>query len=698
MIVEGNPGRRLAPAAPVPPPAPPGTAGAAGVVDTSQSPHASVRSVSLGAARWTDGFWADRFRLCGSATVPAVYQALLDPANSEHLANFRIAAGLEPGSYRSTDWSDGDCYKWIEAAALVYEANRDPALGTVMDEWIAVIAKAQRPDGFISTNALLRPDRQPLDVPYTHQLYNMGHLLTAACVHYRATGKDDFLRVAVRTADFLDHAFRDCPSRLVHFPWNPSAYMGLVELYRTTRDRRYLALAETLIANRGSSPGGGDHRNGGTDQTQDRVPLRQEDHAVGHAVCAMYLYAGAADVYLETGETALLQALERIWQNVTNRQMYITGAVGAGSGCSLRGDTVHEAFLGDDCLPERAYAETCANLGNALWNYRLLQATGETRFADVVERVLYNSLLSAVGLEGKTFFYCNPLAWDGTLGQGHHTGRRWTTESKCYCCPPSVARTVAQLHNWAYGVSEDAVWINLYGGSTLSTAFPDGGVIRLAQQTDYPWSGGIRIAVTQAPDRPVSIRLRIPGWAEGATLKVDGRPVEPPPAAGSYTAVRRQWAAGSIIELELPMPVRLIEARPSVKGLENKVAVMRGPLVYCLEWPVEDSDLQAWVDGICLPETARFTSRRDPRLLGGITVLDGVARASAGRACAVAPAGSLAQSSVETAADGGPLYRAFRPRGVQYSGSGTVPVTLIPYYAWANRGLSYMKVWIPLAR
>ena len=261
-----------------------------------------------------------------------------------------------------------------------------------------------------------------------------------------------------------------------------------------------------------------------------------------------------------------------------------------------------------------------------------------------------------------------------------------------------MARTVAQLHNWAYGVSEDAVWINLYGGSTLSTAFPDGGVIRLAQQTDYPWSGGIRIAVTQAPDRPVSIRLRIPGWAEGATLKVDGRPVEPPPAAGSYTAVRRQWAAGSIIELELPMPVRLIEARPSVKGLENKVAVMRGPLVYCLEWPVEDSDLQAWVDGICLPETARFTSRRDPRLLGGITVLDGVARASAGRACAVAPAGSLAQSSVETAADGGPLYRAFRPRGVQYSGSGTVPVTLIPYYAWANRGLSYMKVWIPLAR
>jgi len=674
------------------------TAEGAGVVDTSKSEHARLQSVDMDDVRWTTGFWSEKHALCRTAMLPSVRQALLDSKNSEQLANFRVAAGLEQGTFRGTNWNDGDCYKWLEAVSLVYEVTKDPALDRLLDEWIGVIGKAQREDGFISTNAQLRDDVRPLDLPYTHQLYNMGHLLTAACVHHRATGKDNFLCIARKTADFLHRQFSPRPPRLVHFPWNPSAYMGLVELYRTTGDRKYLEVARTMIGNRGSSPGGGDHRNGGTDQTQDRVPLREETQAVGHAVCAMYLYCGAADLYLETGEPALLAALERIWRNVTTRQMYVTGAVGAGSGRSFRGDPVHEAFLGDYVLPERAYAETCANIAGAMWNYRMLAATGEGRFADVIERVIYNSMLSAVSIDGKSFFYCNPLSWDGTPGKGPHTGRRWTTECNCYCCPPSVVRTIAKLHNWAYGVSDEGVWVNLYGGNKLQTTLPDGSEIHLTQQTDYPWDGQIKITVDRAPEKPISLMLRIPGWAGEVTAKLNGRALDCPLVPGSYAAVRHVWSAGDVIELDLPMPVRLIEAHPAVAGLQNKVAVMRGPLVYCLEAPLEQGGEQVWNSGVFLPENVAFTARRDPELLGGVTLLEGTALTFRGRDRFVREVAGRAESPNRRTDRQDTLYRTFQPRDLEAPEEDTLPVTLIPYYAWANRGLSYMEVWIPLAR
>ena len=674
------------------------TAEGAGVVDTSKSDHARLRSVDMGDVRWTAGFWAEKHALCRAAIVPAVHQALLDSKNSERLVNFRVAAGLEQGAFRGTNWSDGDCYKWLEAVSLVYEVTKDPALDRLLDEWIEVIGKAQREDGFVSTNAQLRDDVQPLDLPYTHQLYNMGHLLTAACVHHRATGKDNFLSIAKKTADFLHREFSPRPPRLVHFPWNPSAYMGLVEFYRTTGDRRYLEVAKIMIDNRGSSPGDGDHRNGGTDQTQDRVPLGQETEAVGHAVCAMYLYCGAADLYAETGEAALLAALERIWRNVTTRQMYVTGAVGAGSGRSSRGDPVHEAFLGDYSLPERAYAETCSNIGNAMWNYRMLAATGEGRFADVMERVIYNSMLSAVSVDGKSFFYCNPLSWDGTPGKYHHTGRRWTTECNCYCCPPSVARTIAKLQNWAYSISDEGVWVNLYGGNKLETSLPDGSRIGLTQQTDYPWDGQIKIIVDRAPKKPISVMPRIPGWAGGVTCKLNGRPLDHRLEAGAYAAVRRVWSAGDVIELDLPMPVRLIEAHPAVKGLHNKVAVMRGPLVYCLEAPVEQGGEQIWKNGVFLPENVEFTVRHDPELLGGVTLLEGTALTSRGRDRFIRDVANRAELPKQRTDWEDTLYRTFQPRELEPAEEDTISITLIPYYAWANRGLSYMEVWSPLAR
>lgn len=666
--------------------------------DAWTSPHAQIQPVGLNDVRWTTGFWAQKAKLCRQAILPAVQAGLLDPANSEQLSDLRVAAGLQPGTHQGTNWGDGDCYKWLETVALVFAETKDPELDRMLDEWIEVIARAQRADGYISTN--IEPPKTPLDMPYFHEMYNMGHLLTAACVHYRATGKESFLRLARKTADYLDKRFRPGPAELVHFPWNPSAYMGLIDLYRTTGEQRYLELAEILVGNRGSSPGDGDHRNGGTDQTQDRVPIRQETRAVGHAVCATYLYCGAADLAAETGDVELIEALERIWGNVTSRQMYITGGVGPGGGLSPRGDPVHEAFLADYHLPNReAYAETCSNIGAAMWNYRMLRLTGEAKYADVMETGLYNSLLAAVNVDGKGFFYCNPLRWTGEESgpHRHHRAERWAVLN-CYCCPPQVSRTLAKLRTWAYGVSDDGVWIHLFGGSRLETKLPDGSPIALSQKTDYPWDGRVEIRVDDCPDRPLSLMARIPGWVEGASIRVNGEPWTEPVVSGTYAALRRAWRPGDLVELDLPMPVRLIEAHPLVVENRNQVAVARGPVVYCLELPLNAGGAETWDEGVFLPENVVLTPRHAKDLLGSVTVLEGDALTLQGHEAFVNDKTVKQTPLRERPAWDDTLYRPLSPRNLKPAKQGTVPVALIPYFAWANRGRSYMEVWIPLAR
>lgn len=307
--------------------------------------------------------------------------------------------------------------------ARQFAVNNDPELARKMDRWIDVIARAQSPDGHLSTN-FWNDRKGRLKTPSNHEMYNMGHLLTAASVHCQMTGKTTFLEIAKKNADFLHERFSPRPPRLAHFPWNPSAHIGLIDLHRATGEKKSLELAKILIDNRGSSPGGGTHHNGGTDQTQDRTPLREETQAVGHAVCATDLYSGAADLYAETGEEALLKALERIWENATTRRMFITGGVGAGSGNSTRGDPVHEAFMDDYQLPNDCYCETCSNIGNAMWNWRLLNATGDARYADVMERVLYNSGLSPLNIARDRFFHCNPLEWNVDRKPTHKHRRR----------------------------------------------------------------------------------------------------------------------------------------------------------------------------------------------------------------------------------------------------------------------------------
>lgn len=643
------------------------------------SPHAKFQAIGLADARWTAGFWADRFELCHRTVLPKMKEALLHPENSACLSNFRVGAGLEQGGHRGTNWSDGDCYKWLEAMACVYAVTHDRDLDREMDYWIDLIARTQAPDGYISTQTQLNPKKNRWEARSYHELYNMGHLMTAACVHHAATGKTTFLEVARKTADYLDGVFGPRPKELAHFGWNPSNIMGLVDLYRATGEPRYLNLAGIFVDMRGSVKWESDewgqvrpfdpHPG---DQTQNRVPLRKETQAVGHAVTAAYLYCGAADVVAETGEKALWDALDRIWHDVTDTKMYVTGAIGAHHhSLSIRNDKVHEAFGRQYELPNRtAYNESCANIGNAMWNWHMLQIAGDAKYADVIERVLYNSALSPMSLDGTRFCYANPLARELDAPRGSHdTLERWSVFT-CYCCPPSVVRTLAKIHTWAYGLSHDSVWIHLYGSSVLETALPGGGPIRVVQETDYPWSGKVTVTVQKAPAELSALRVRIPGWVDRPSAHINGKAVDGRLEPGTYCEIRRTWSAGDVLELDFPMETVLVESHPLVEEARNRVTVMRGPIVYCLE----SVDLAEGVDinDVRLPRDAVWTARYDAGLLGGVTVLETTAR--------VRPAGPHSA-----------LYRPL-PKGP----AKPTPLRLIPYYAWNNRGPADMTVWLPI--
>ncbi len=652
---------------------------AAALAAPAAPPHTVVGPVGLADARWTTGFWADRFETCRATTVPVMGNLMAGTERSQFLHNFRIAAGLAEGRHRGPPWNDGDFYKWLEAAAAVHAVAPDPALDRRVDDAIDVIARAQRADGYLHTPVLIAnrngdAGAQPFEDRLNFEMYNFGHLFTAACVHHRATGKRTLLAVAVKAADFLCRAFETPSPQLARNNVCPSHYMGAIDLYRVTGDRKYLALAVKFLDLR-------DVAVDGTDDNQDRVPFRKQTAAVGHAVRANYLYAGAADVYAETGDETLLAPLRPIWANVVGRKMYVTGACGAlydgaspdGSRDQKQIARVHQAYGRDYQLPHStAHNETCAAIGNVLWNWRMLQITGDAKYADVMDLALTNAVLAGVSLDGKRFFYTNTLRQLDAMPAPLRWSRAREEWISCYCCPPNVARVVAQAHTYAYGRSADGVWVHLYGGSTLDTTLPDGRRVKLKQETRYPWDGRVRVVVEGAPAGEFALRLRVPGWVEGATLSVNGEAATAAPA-GRYAEVRRAWAAGDVVELSLPLRPRLVEAHPLVEETRNQIAVMRGPVVYCLESP--DLPAGVTVPSIALPRGIALTPRYDPKLLGGVTVLEGRA------------------GSASEAAWGNELYRELRPAAPR-----PVDVKLIPYYAWANRGRSEMTVWLPLVR
>jgi DUF1680 family protein len=651
------------------------------LVNTSQSPFARLKSINIGDVKWTTGFWAERFQVCKESMVPHMMGNYLNPEVSHAYRNFEIAAGLEKGEHVGPAFHDGDFYKILEGMIMVWSVSRDTETEKKIDSMIETIARSQRSDGYIHTPVVIKElqksgEKKEFAERLDFETYNMGHLMTAACLHFRVTGKKNLLNVAIRATDFLYEFFKRASSELARNAICPSHYMGVVEMYRTTRNPCYLELAKNLIEIRSLVENG-------TDDNQDRVPFLKMDKAMGHAVRANYLYAGVADIYAETGDDSLMITLDKIWHNMTEQKMYITGGCGAlYDGVSPDGTSysptynqkVHQAYGRDFQLPNlTAHNESCANIGNILWNWRMFLATGEARFADVMELTMYNSLLAGVSLDGKGYFYTNPLC----VARDIPFTLRWSREREgyikfCNCCPPNTIRTIAEVSNYVYTLSEKGLWVNLYGSNQLKTRLSDGSEIQLNQQTDYPWSGKIEIKVEDCPEKPFSVFLRIPGWASDAKIQINGMPQKVECRSGSYTELTRSWKKGDRIELNLPMETRLMEANPLVEETHNQVAVKRGPVVYCLE----SADIPAshTIFDYVIPANSRF----NPKM---ITISKGKLYALEGKA-----------ELISNTSWKGTLYRPIS------TNKETATLQLVPYFAWGNRGKGDMSVWLPVSK
>jgi uncharacterized protein len=601
------------------------------------TPGAACRLRPVAEARIAGGLLADRQRVNGQAAVASGYDRLEAAGN---LDNLRIAAGAMTGERRGPVFMDSDVYKWLEAAAWEYARNRTPALLDAQREVTTLVAAAQQPDGYLNSMVLQRY----ANLPWSHEHYCAGHLMQAAVAQVRCTGDRALLDVAVRFADHLVATFG--ADRRHDVDGHPIVEMGLAELYRETGRADYLDLARYFVEARGH----GLIEGYGLEPTyfSDRVPVREQTTVEGHAVRAVYLAAGAADVALETGDKDLLGALDGQFAHMLATKTYITGGLGS----RWDGESFGDEY---ELPPDRAYAETCAAVGGVQWAWRMLLATGEPRYADAAERMLLNGFLAGVSLTGTEFFYVNPLQMrrgahpDQNRSPAH--GRRGWFD--CACCPPNVMRTLASLDSYLATADPDGIQIQLYAGSTIEASG-----IRLAVETDYPWDGAVRVRVLETPEAAWTLSLRVPGWARGATL--DGRPVE----AGAYAADRRGWRAGDAVELNLPMRIRMTEADERVDAVRDCIAIERGPLVYAVER--EDAD--------DLSLTAVGRAERDADLLGGITTIHATGR-SRRHVPQPWPYGQTTPSIVEP-----------------------TDIVAVPYFAWANRGIGPMRVWLPDGR
>ncbi|WP_282122120.1 glycoside hydrolase family 127 protein [Algibacter mikhailovii] len=643
-----------------------------GAINTSKSPHVKLKSLNIGDCQWTYGFWADKFKVAEEVMVPYMGEVLKGDTGHA-LNNFKYAAGLSEGKHQGMNWHDGDFYKWMEAAMYIYANNKDEKIIDELDGLIEIIGKAQQDNGYLQTQIQLTK-AEPFSERKFHEMYNSGHLYIAACIYYRVSGKTNFLDIAIKHADNLYNTFQPQPKALARFGFNQVQIMGLVELYRTTKDSKYLELAEIFINMRGKSkvkPDPTVRYNHVGDMTQERTPLRESDEAVGHAVLALYYYAGAADVYAETGEKALIDALDKIWGNIVDKKMFVTGACGQKhDGGSSSRDFVHEAFTIDyEMHNAHAYNETCANLCNAMFNYRMLGVNGESKHADVMELVLYNSALSGISLEGNTYFYTNPLR----RTKGHKMGVTdypdRTPYIPCFCCPPNLVRTIAKSSAWAYSLSANGIAVNLFGGNTLNTKLEDGTPIKLKQETNYPWEGEVKITMEDCKDGAFDLLLRIPEWANKAEITVNGKAANTDIKPGTFAVLNQKWQKGDVIELSLPMDIKLLEGNPLIEEVRNQAAIKRGPVVYCIESP--DLPKTSDILDVYLPVNSNLTATYKPNLLGGVTAISGTVK--------------LRED------DNIGMYRELSDMKWK-----NYKTQFVPYFAWSNRGEAEMSVWLPL--
>lgn len=648
------------------------------IVANLQSPHVKLKATNFGDCQWTTGFWAEKTQKAIDVMIPYMGDVLCGDVGHA-LNNFKIAAGLKTGEHQGMYWHDGDFYKFVEAKIYAYGLSKSDALLKELDEYIDILAQAQEPDGYLQTQIQLDPDADRYENRKYHEMYNTGHLLITACAHFRLTGQRNFLDIAIKHADLLYTIFYPDTKHFQRFGFNQTQIMGLVELYRTVSDKKYLLLAQKFIDRRGTYEIEHDSTTVGYpigDMVQERTPLREETEPVGHAVLALYYYAGAADVYAETGEKALITALNRLWESVTQKKMYATGAVGQTHyGASVNRDMIEEGFIDDFMMPNlTAYNETCANLCNAMFSFRMLGIHGQAKYADIIELVMYNSGLSGIGLEGKDYFYANPLRMIYNTRDYDSHGDVTETPNRegylsCFCCPPNLVRTISNLSGWAYSLADNAVYVNLYGSNKLATTMLDGSTIKLSQETQYPWQDTIKLTIDECKTDAFELAIRIPGWTTSATITINGEPANVETTPASYAHLNRQWQAGDTVIITLPMQPKFIEGHPRIEEVRNQVAVKRGPIVYCVETPdlpEETSILDVYISG-----ESTLTANYQDNLLGGVTTIE---------------TELLLRKDTPSK-----MYNTIKNPEWQ-----SVSTKLVPYFAWSNRGMAEMTVFMPI--
>jgi uncharacterized protein len=638
-----------------------------GPVDNLHSAHSSYRVLPNTAVKLTSGFWAERQAVNHNVSLKHGYDMLNKAGN---LHNLKMAAGLESGTYRGMNFSDETVYKWLEG--LGWELGRAPnnELQALADEVISLVAAAQQPDGYLNSYyQVVEPEQKWSDLDFGHELYCGGHLIQAAIAFKRATGDERLLEIACRFVDHIQSVFG--PGKREEACGHPEIEMALVELSRLKGEARYLQLAQFFVDQRGKKKMRGLGANG-PEYHQDHVAVREAKEVAGHEVRQMYLLAAVADLYMESGEQALLETSRRLWEDMTRGKMYITGGIGS----RYDGESFGESY---ELPPDQCYCETCAAIGNFFWNWRMLLISGESRYADLMERLLYNGILSSPGLEGASFFYVNPLM----LRNGRYVrlSANPPEEHKTFgrpewhyvaCCPSNTMRLRASLANYFATSNESGIQIHQYSNIEISSR--RGG---LSIETEYPWDGRVKITVTESNGQPWKLSLRAPGWCQSFDIKVNGQDVNYNLHRGFIT-IERMWKAGDEIEIEFAMPPFFIQADPRVDSVRGCVALQRGPIVYCLE----EQDQEAGVNllDVEIDPAQEPTSRWQGDLLGGVMTLEGKGY-------------QQDQSTMQN----NELYRMLVSGKENQAPDRKVKLTAIPYYAWGNRGLKSMRVWIPFS-
>ena len=619
-----------------------------------------IQPVPFTSVRMTDNFWAPRIRINHELTIPiAIEQSTI----TGRIKNFEIAGGLDTGKFASIyPFDDSDVFKIIEGASYSLQTNPDPGLEAYLDTLIWKIGLAQEDDGYLYTYRTIMGDgshdwigsrRWEKTHLLSHELYNLGHMYEAAVAHYQATGKRSFLDIAIKSADLVDRDFGR--GKFESYPGHQEIEMGLVKLSLATGERRYLDLAKFFLDVRGP---------GGKEYSQSHLKVTDQTGAVGHAVRAAYMYSGMADVAAMFNDPSYIHALNSIWEDVVHRKIYVTGGIGATGG--------NEGFAEPYHLPNAtAYCETCASIANVFWNHRMFLHHGNSKYMDVLERTLYNALLSGVGLSGDLFFYPNPLE-----SSGQHTRSHWFG---CACCPSNISRFIPSVPGYLYAKTKDAVYLNIYADNTASIDL-DGQAIEVMQKTGFPWEGDVEIVLNPGSVRKAfSLMLRIPGWTgeeaidgnlysfvqqtqEKIRFELNGKEFKPGFMDG-YAVIRRKWQSGDRIRLVLPMEVRKVQADERVEAAGDRLAIQRGPLVYCAEWP---DNVDKHVLNLLFDRDTAFSTLFAPDLFGGIQLVKTTARQTK----------RTLDGKVETTA--------------------AQDVTLIPYHLWNNRGSGEMMVWLPV--